>query len=101
MAKLPVSDFTFLSEKEIADWDMSGSTWDLEGTHGYICTVDIHYPSSLARLHNGVFFFCKKSNIFFEHIVIIFIHFFYKRSLKKMNNCFPSLYKQNLSFFGK
>ena len=44
LQKLPVSDFRYLSEKEVADFDLTGESWQLDGEKGYVIKCDIGYP---------------------------------------------------------
>lgn len=52
MQKLPKSDFTWLNEQEIADFDVNKI--DLEGDFGFMVECDLHYPKKLHKLHNNL-----------------------------------------------
>ena len=51
MMKLPKSDFKWLGEDEIEDFDVN--SLDLEGDLGYIVECDLHYPKKLHKKHNN------------------------------------------------
>ena len=51
--KLPVSDFIFLTEEQIAQFDLTGKTWDLEGDHGYYIECDIDIPPEIHKKTNA------------------------------------------------
>lgn len=49
MMKLPISDFEWMSEDEIKDFDIL--TKELDGSTGYIIECDLHYPKKLHKKH--------------------------------------------------
>ena len=49
--KLPKSDFRWLTEPEIDDFDVDNL--DLEGDLGYIIECDLHFPKKLHKKHNN------------------------------------------------
>ena len=49
MMKLPISDFEWMSEDEIKDFDIL--TKELDGDTGYILECDLHYPKKLHKKH--------------------------------------------------
>lgn len=52
MSKLPKSDFEWLSENEIENFDISKI--DVEGEFGYFFDCDLHYPKKLHNKHNNL-----------------------------------------------
>lgn len=49
MMKLPLKDFEWMSEEEIANFDIN--TINLDGEFGYIIECDLHYPKKLHSKH--------------------------------------------------
>jgi len=52
MAKLPQSDFTWLSPEEIKKFDVT--KLDLEGDYGYFVDCDLHYSKTLHNKHSNL-----------------------------------------------
>jgi len=52
MMKLPISDFTWLTEEEISKFDILKT--DLDGDIGYIIECDLHYPKKLHNKHSNL-----------------------------------------------
>jgi hypothetical protein len=50
--KLPISDFTWLTEEEISKFDILKT--DLDGDIGYIIECDLHYPKKLHNKHSNL-----------------------------------------------
>jgi len=51
LQKLPLKDFKWLNEQEIANLDLSD---DFEGDKGYIVECDLHYPPYLHESHSNL-----------------------------------------------
>lgn len=49
MMKLPISDFEWMSDDEIKDFDILKK--ELDGDTGYIIECDLHYPKKLHKKH--------------------------------------------------
>ena len=49
MMKLPISDFEWMTEEEIANFDINKQ--HLDGDTGYIIECDLHYPKKLHKTH--------------------------------------------------
>ena len=49
MMKLPISDFEWLTEDEISNFDIHKK--ELDGDTGYIIECDLHYPKKLHKKH--------------------------------------------------
>ena len=47
---LPVSDFEWLTQSEIDQIDLTGKSWDLEGTKGYVFICKVTYPKEVSSL---------------------------------------------------
>lgn len=52
MGKLPQSDFTWMSEEEIKNFDID--CVDLDGEEGYILECDLKYPKKLHKKHDNL-----------------------------------------------
>ena len=52
MGKLPQSDFTWMSEEEIKNFDID--CVDLDGEEGYILERDLKYPKKLHKKHDNL-----------------------------------------------
>ena len=44
LQKLPHSEFAYLTDSEIKNFDITGKTWDIDGEYGYMICSDIEYP---------------------------------------------------------
>ena len=49
ISKLPIGEYSFLSDAEVASFDLTGKSWSLDDDYGYFIQCDILYPEELHR----------------------------------------------------
>ena len=50
--KLPISNFEYLTQQQIDEFDLTGDSWNVNGDTGYVLVCNISYPKHLHKVHS-------------------------------------------------